>query len=151
MRTFIYTSGDPQSHKEAGRKLQELPLTKDGKGIDYAIVIKQNRPVRSLSSNKYYHAVLNIIAIHTGHDHDFLHDEMKRKFNSETVFFPKSGTVIKPKSTADLDTKEFGAFVNRVKLWAMDEFSIVIPEPEDVTYQRWMEIQNEYSRAFSGY
>lgn len=146
MKTLLY-DGSPKDHAQVGRTLQELPKRANG----YVVVIKENRPVRSLSANGYYWKVLEIIGIHTGHDREFLHEEMKRKFNSVPVEFPKSGIVLKAKSTKDLDTKEFGAFVNRVKQWARDEWNIIVPEPQDMDYIKLMDIQNDYNRAFSGY
>lgn len=145
MRTFLYKTSDPSSHKLLGEKFKELP---EG---EYVVSVKKNRAIRSLSANRYYFAILNIIAIHTGHDSTFLHEEMKRKFNSESVLFPKSGMVIKPKSTSTLDSGEFSAYVNRVKQWAMDEFSIIIPEVDDFNTQNLMDLENQYSKSFSGY
>lgn len=144
---MLYTPGDVKNHAAVGKLLNELPERKNG----YVIIVKENRPVRSLSANGYYWVILDIIAIHTGHEREFLHEEMKRKFNSVPVEFPKSGIVLKAKSTKDLDTKEFGAFVNRVKQWARDEWGIIVPEPQDMDYIKLMDIQNDYNRAFSGY
>lgn len=146
MKTMLYDGSD-KVHAQAGKMLRELPAKKNG----YVLIVKENRPVRSLSANGYYWKVLEIIGIHTGHDREFLHEEMKRKFNSEPVEFPKSGMVLKAKSTKDLDTKEFGAYVNRVKNWAREEWDIIIPEPQDMDYLKLMEIDNQYSHSFSGY
>lgn len=145
MKFLIYKAKDANSHKELGRKLQELP---EG---EYVIQIKKNRPIRSLSQNKYYHLILNLIAIETGHTHEELHEAMKLKFNCQVVYFPKGGSQIIGKTTSDLDSAEFTAYINRVKQWALDEFNIIIPEAKDVDYKRWMEIENNYERTFSGY
>ncbi len=144
MRIFLYEAGDTESHKQFGKKMSELP-----KGT-YICEIKRNRPIRSLSSNKYYHAILNIIAIDTGHTHSELHEAMKLKFNCSVIFFPKGGSQVVGNSTGNLDTKEFAGYVNRVKQWALDEFNIVIPEAKDITYQRWMEIETTYEENFNG-
>lgn len=145
MKFFLYNPKDPKNHKELGQFLQEFP---DG---EYVIQVKKNRPVRSLNANKYYHAILNIIAVSTGHTHEELHEAMKLKFNCSVIFFPKGGSQMVGKSTSDLDTKEFAAYVNQVKKWALDEFSIIIPETKDIDYNRWMEIENAYSENFSGF
>lgn len=143
-RIYLYKSKDAKSHKELGQKMQELP---EG---DYVVEIKKNRAIRSLNANKYYHAILNIIAIDTGHTHSELHEAMKLKFNCSVIFFPKGGSQVVGNSTSNLDTQEFSGFVNRVKQWAMDEFGITIPEAKDITYQRWMEIETTYEENFNG-
>lgn len=143
-RFYLYKSKDEKSHKELGKKLQELP---EG---DYVVEIKRNRPIRSLNANKYYHYVLNVIAINTGHTHAELHEAMKMKFNCAVIFFPKGGSQVISKTTSDLDTAEFQAYVNRVKQWAMDEFGIVIPEKQDVTYMSWTEMETLYEENFRG-
>jgi hypothetical protein len=145
MKVFLYTAGDPNSHKELGRKLQELES-----GKEYIIEVKKNRAIRSLSQNKYYWVILQIIAISTGeYDKDTLHDTCKKKFNGHWVHFP-SGDEYLGKSTSDLDSAEFTAYLNRVKQWALEEFNIIIPEPKDIDYKRWMEIENSYDEHFHG-
>jgi len=144
MKILLYKAGDEKSHKDLGRKLQEL---KEG---EYVVTIKKNRAIRSLSQNKYYHAILNIIGIETGHTHEELHEALKMKFNSEMIFFPKSGSQVVAKSTSDLDSGQFTAYINRVKNWALNEFSIVIPEAKDIDYQRWIEIENAYEENQHG-
>lgn len=152
MRLFLYSAKNEKSHKELGSLLRELP---EG---DYVIQIKKNRAVRSLNANKYYHAILNLICIQSGQgtgdknfDHAELHEILKKKFNSRIIYFTKGGAEIVGQSTSDMDSKEFGSYVNQVKKWAQDEFGIIILEPQDIDYLKWMAIANEYSRTFSGY
>ena len=144
MKVLLYQAGDPESHKKLGNELRLLDKA------EYVITIKKNRAIRSLSQNKYYHAILKIIAIDTGHTHEQLHEICKKKFNGEAINFPKGGMEIIGKSTSDLDTGEFTAYINRVKQWCIDEFEIVIPEPKDVDYKKWMDIENEYEKSFQG-
>ena len=143
MRMFVYKAG--VVHNELNQYIKSLQPG------DYLITIKKNRPIRSMSANKYYHVILNLIGIHTGHTHEQLHDICKKKFNYEVINLPKSGSEIHGMSTANLDTKEFAAYVNRVKQWAMDEFNIIIPEAKDVDYAKWMAIENEYDKVQSGF
>ena len=145
MKNFLYNPSNPQKHKELGNYLKSLP---EG---EYVVKVKKNRPIRSLSANAYYHFCLKIIAIDTGHDAEDLHETMKLKFNSAMINFPKGGSQIIGKSTKDLDTKEFGAYINRVKNWAIQEYNIVIPEPKDLDYMKQMELENQYEKVFSGY
>lgn len=143
-KILLYKAGDAQSHKNLGKELQSL---KEG---EYVVKIIRNRPIRSLSANKYYHAILNIIGIETGHTHEELHDALKLKFNAKVLHFPKGGSQIVGESTSNLDTKEFAAYVNQVKNWALNEFGIVIPEARDLDYQKWIEIETAYQENQQG-
>jgi len=144
MKVLLYNAGDAESHKKLGRELALLDKA------EYVITVKKNRAVRSLSQNKYYHAILKIIAIDTGHTHEELHEICKKKFNGKAITFPKGGMEIVGQSTSDLDTGEFTGYINRVKQWAIDEFEIVIPEAKDVDYKQWMDIENNYEKSFNG-
>lgn len=160
MKILTYTAGGkstPIEHKAVGDYLRSL------KPGNYLVEVKKNRPVRSLSANKYYHAIVNIIAIETGHTHEELHEALKMKFNSKTIFVENKSKpiadqvadklappIVIPGSTSDLDTAEFAGYVNRVKQWALDDLGIIIPEPRDLDYKKWMEIQNQYNDGRRG-
>lgn len=144
MKTHLYKTDSQESKQKLYNVLKDLQPGQ------YVITIKKNRAIRSLSQNRYYHAILNIIAIATGHTHEELHEAMKMKFNCSVIYFPKGGSQIVGKSTSDLDSGEFVGYVNRVKQWAMDEFSIVIPERESIDEHRWIDIENTYDENFNG-
>lgn len=125
---------------------------------EYTVKVTKNKPIRSLQANGYYHVILNLIAIHTGQgtgdqnfDHEELHELFKKKFNGKLKQLPKGGAEVIGKTTKILDTKEFAIFVNRVKNYAREEWGIIIPEPQDLTAIREMEIQNQYTKTFSGW
>lgn len=156
MRVFFYKPNDPDSHKELGKKLQELRKVREGKHgderpINYRVEVYEVRPVRSIKSNAYYHVILNIIAIDTGHTHEQLHEICKNKFNADVIHLPKGGMVMVGKTTTNLDSAEFTAYVNRVKQWAQDEFGIIIPDPSQLDERRIAEIQNLYEETNSIY
>lgn len=144
MKVLLYTAGDAASHKELGKQLQEL------KPGTYVIEVKKNRAVRSLNANKYYHAILNIACMELDITHENMHEAMKYKFNSKVIFFPAGGSQCIGNSTADLDTKEFAGFVNRVKQYLTDDLGIKIPESRDMDYRTWIEINNAYDDNFPG-
>ena len=146
MKIMLYKSGDAQSHKETGRKLAELPPD------EYVLTIKKNRNIRSLRQNSYYHVILNIIAIHTGHDKDEIEYMFKTNkwYNIKTL--PDGIEMRVPKKTSDKDTKEFAIMLNHLFQWRIDNWpELIIPERKDVDYKKWMEIENEYNTAFSGF
>lgn len=144
MKTVILKTDDEDSKRKLYNVLKEL------KPGSYVVEIKKNRNVRSLSANRYYHAILNIACMELDITHENMHEAMKYKFNSTVVFFPKGGSQCIGNTTSDLDTKEFTAFVNRVKQYLQDDLGIIIPEAKDIDYGRWIEIQNSYDDNFPG-
>lgn len=145
MKLFLYKAGDDLSHKQCGKMLRELP--KD----EYVIAIKKNRPIRSLKQNRYLHFAIKILAIHTGFTHEEIYEIAKFKFNGKMINLPKGGTQVIGQSTKDMDTKEFTIFVNRYCKWCQDEFGISIPQPGDLDLMKRMEIENNYTKVFSGF
>lgn len=143
-RHYLYSPGDKALHKKLG---DALALLEPG---EYVVEVRKNRAVRSLDANKYYHAILNMIGIETGHTHQELHKTCKRMFNSDTTYKEDGTTQIYVNSTSDLDTKEFAAYVNNVKHWAMEQFNMVIPDARDMNLHRWLEVESEYERVHSG-
>lgn len=146
MRTFLYTAGDPVSHKKIGSSLSELPAG------DYVIIVKKNRPIRSLQANKFYHAVMKLYATHTGHTMSEIENMFKMERHFEIVYYPSGKTEKIPRDTHDLDTKEFTAMCNNLLQWGRDNFpEVIVPRQEDLTYRQWIEIDNEYNKTFSGF
>jgi hypothetical protein len=142
---FHYKKGNAEQHKELGKKLQSLD---DG---EYIIDIKKNRPVRSLDANKFYWAVLQIIAIESGHDKDWLHDFYKNEFNAEEVRFHGGEVKRMARSTSNMDTKEFALYLNRVIEHGRSFFGCVIMEQRDFDYAKLMMIKEQYDRVFENY
>lgn len=146
MKTFLYKSKDSQSHKELGRKLNDLP---EG---EYIIEVKKNRPVRSLQANKFFWAVIRIYAIHTGHLEQEINVMFRMDRHSKIIVNSKGEEKRVPLETKTLDTKEMGAVINNLLQWGRENFpEVIIPRQEDATYIQLMNIQNEYSKTFSGY
>lgn len=147
MKMIIYKAGDADSHKAAGKMLQELPPG------EYVLKITKNRPIRSLKQNGYYHFVWQIYATHTGHYVDELKKEFYDKIGFYEFFMDARGKQTKRyKSTADLDDAEMARIINQQAQWGRDEFpSVIVPRREDATYMMWMQAENEYNKTFSGF
>lgn len=145
MRVFFYNSKDETSIRKLGKDLRDMPEA------NYRVEVYKKHAVRSLKANAYYHVILNIIGISTGHTHEQLHEICKKKFNGDIIHLPKGGMEQVGKSTKNLDTAEFTGYVNRVKQWAQDEFGIIIPDAKQLDERRIAEIQNTYDENNSGY
>lgn len=144
MKVFLYDNREEKSKRDFYEKLKALEPG------EYVVDIQKNHTGRSINQNRYYRMVLKIIATASGeYDEDRLHELMKKKFNGY-VMTTKNGPELVGDTTSRLNVPEFIEYVKRVKMWAKDEYGIVIPEKEDADYKMWMDIQNEYRNTFRG-
>jgi hypothetical protein len=141
MNTFVYKANDPQSHKQLGKELGKL------ESGEWIISWKINRPIRSISQNKFFHAVCKVYAIYTGHTLEEIKDEFKRDCFFE-MKVDKQGVEFKRlKSTAKLDSAQFTHLCNALLQWGLDKHAeCYVPRKEDMTYQTLMEIDERYER-----
>ena len=92
---------------------------------------KLYRKQRSNPQNAYYWGVvLPMIADELGYDIDEIHDLMKLKFNKQ-VRQGTRGEMALPGSTTKLTTTEFEEYLERIRVWAITEFGIKIPLPNE--------------------
>lgn len=97
------------------------------------LTVKRERKDRSLNQNNYYWGVVvTMIGQAIGEtDIESVHEVLKREHNYyiRTV----SGRDIRvPLSTADLNTADFEAYMERVRRWASEYLSLYIPLPNEV-------------------
>lgn len=101
------------------------------KGKLVEISVKEFRRTRSSQSNRYYWGVVvPIIAEHLGYTSDEMHEALKYKFlrlEAECA----ATDLPKIRSTATLDVKEFGTYLENVITWAGSEFGLNIPSPNE--------------------
>lgn len=102
------------------------------KGKLVEVSIKESRRTRSANSNRYYWGVVvPIIAEHLGYTSDEMHEALKYKFLRLEADCAASD-LPKIRSTASLDVKEFGTYLESVITWAGADFGLVIPDPGEV-------------------
>ena len=85
--------------------------------------------VRTLPQNKlYWGAYLRIIGEHLGMYPDDLHEEMKRMFNAKDSKFTPGEKI--GGTTTKLTTKEFTTYLENIKMWALTEHQVDLPDIE---------------------
>ena len=126
MKLLINFGSEPDK-----RKLFEILKTRKPKV--YAIEIKEVNKKRSLDANKYYWAVLGIIASETGNTDNRLHKYFKDELLAkEEVKFPQTGEVKEvAKSTTELDKFDFYEYVERIRQFALTDLNIYVPTPDE--------------------
>ncbi len=105
----------------------------EGKDVD--ITVKRHRETRSLNQNNYYWGVVvTMIGAAMGEgDIEAVHEVLKREHNYYVATVGKKEIRV-PMSTAELETDEFEAYLERVRRWASEFLSLYIPLPNEVDH-----------------
>ncbi|MCQ2348933.1 MAG: hypothetical protein MJZ98_00465 [Paludibacteraceae bacterium] len=124
--------------QNGGYSLKELRLylshIKDAKVV---IEAKKLYDKRSLNQNSYLWGVVYPLVLEglldVGYDAftsvSDVHEYCKTMFLSREVVNHQTGEVIRfPVSTTEMDTKEFGTYIDSIRLWAAEYLSVVIPD-----------------------
>lgn len=110
--------------REKARAYFEKLMARE-KGV---IEVKQVRDKRSNQQNKYLHLVLTDM----GNTLGYTIDEIKTLAKRHCGLAYKKGEYMFLRSTADLDTKEFGEFVTRLQQWAAESLDYYVPDPNEI-------------------
>jgi hypothetical protein len=100
--------------------------TLEGKRID--ITFREHKSKRSTNQNNYYFGVVcKILGDYFGYTEDEMHEALKIHFLSKGACdVPTVG------STAKMNTAEFEDYLTKIKRWAASEYSVVIPDPNEI-------------------
>jgi len=100
-------------------------LSLDGKKIQ--VIVRKYKTTRSNEQNKYYWgAVVRVLGDELGYMPEEIHEALKFKF------LRKEGKLETVRSTTSLTTTEFEMFLEKVRIWALTDFQITIPLPNEV-------------------
>lgn len=94
------------------------------------IIVREIKKKRSNPQNRYYHGVvLKLISGKTGYTPEEIHDILKYQFLKE-----ETPIGITTRSTASLNSEEFGTYLDQCITWARETISLTIPLPNEVDY-----------------
>jgi hypothetical protein len=102
----------------------------------HAISIKKQRNNRSLAFNRYYWAVVvPYIAVEIGYNKEEMHDVLRRMFLS----YEKKNDITQSVdvfllSTAKLNDVEFNEYIEKIRMFALEQLSIYIPLPNEINF-----------------
>jgi len=110
------------------RDLFEAHLNKlRGKFI--RLILEPRKTKRSNNQNRYYWGVVvAMLAEEIGYTRDQMHDALRLKFLRVEADLEYT------RSTTELSTKEFEAYLDDVRIWAATDLGTVIPLPNEVAY-----------------
>jgi hypothetical protein len=93
-------------------KLRELDFSKI-----YKVQVTERKPIRNLSQNDKYWAILEGLSDHLGYTKDELHELLKYKYLKYAKEIAGQPVVVVP-STSDLDTAQFAEYIENVLSFA---------------------------------
>lgn len=104
--------------------------------LPYKILIQEISPQRSLDMNAYYWGVvIKMIAEYTGYSINEIHDIMGYKFRLSYYFNFSSKRSEYGVVSTTLDTNtDFIAYIEKVRVWALEFLNLVIPDPNEVIH-----------------
>lgn len=98
-------------------------------GKPWSVEIKKHVKKRSLNANALYWRWISIIADETGNDKDDIHEAFKAKY-LEPVERLVMGEMVPVLTTANLNTREMSAYMDKVYAFATNELEMILPLPE---------------------
>lgn len=100
-------------------------------GTEIDLVIDRHREARSDNQNRYYWGVLvKILADHLGYFPKDMHRALGHEF-----LFVDAKPIPFVRSTADMTTKEFEDYMEKVRTWAQVKYDVKIPLPNEVDFE----------------
>ena len=136
MEFTINTETDKQAVKGY---IDKLNLSKA-----YKVEVKRKDEKRTLSQNRLYRLWLNCISAESGNDVEDLHEYFKTTFLDihSRIIYGKE--IVRVTSTTELNTEQFKAYLDKVQQWASVELGIILPEPEDMIFEQFVERYKNY-------
>jgi len=125
---MLYIIKDEQRRSNCISYIAEMPINKA-----QSVEIKQYRKNRSKSQNRTLWMWYNTIGEHIGMTPDDLHELLKVRILGTVEKEVDGKTLVYPRSTTKLTTKEFGEFLDGVQMLAV-ELNCVLPIPDDLQY-----------------
>ena len=100
------------------------------------VTVKRLRATRSQQQNRYWWGVcVELVSEHTGYTPEDVHEIAKQMFIPKRLAVADGngeiqGEFVVGGSTRQMNTEEFGEFIERFKQWAAETLDVVIPDPE---------------------
>jgi len=99
---------------------------------EYVFSIKEMKNDRSEKQNRYYWGVvIKILSENFGYLPLEIHEVLKSTLLPKELDFGIM-KVISSRSTTSLNTSEFEEYLEKVRVWANQEFGVIIPLPNEV-------------------
>ena len=114
----------------------------EGKRFD--VSVKLHREKRTVDQNRLLFLWIGCVSHETGYFKDEVHEIFKKKFLGTEVFEMWGERVERLRSTANLDTKQFSQYLERIQQFASTEMGIILPNPRDQYFEQFYQQYKDY-------
>lgn len=129
MKFKITSSKDRDAVKEYIDRLPE--------GKIYNVDITARLSKRSNDQNRLYWLWLNCLAKELGYSPDEMHAVFAHKYLGADYEKVCGETILIIPSTRKLDSAQFTAYLDKIKLFAINELGVVLPDPMDKVFEQF--------------
>lgn len=130
---------DEKSRESVLEYLRKLNLNKR-----YIVDVKVEREKRTISQCKLLFLWIGCVSHETGYFKDEVHEIFKKKFLGTEVFEMWGEKVERIRSTANLDTKQFSQYLERIQQFASSEMGIILPNPKDRYFEQFYQQYKDF-------
>lgn len=104
----------------------------NGKRIE--IKIQKLKSVRSQQQNRYWWAIITILAKEIGYTKNEMHEILKFKFLKRSKIVESTGEVLEYiESTTKLNKSDFADMTSELIRWSAETFNVILPIPGEQT------------------
>lgn len=141
---MLYDGRNPFHAASARSRLEKLVA--GGKMFD----LTERRAGRGMPQNRYLHACLSYFALRSGETAEYVKREYYKRLCNRECFVREredrwAGRTEYLRSSADLDSGEMSATIERFRNWASSAAGIYIPAPEE--WRAVLEMEAEVQRG----
>jgi len=109
---------------------------------DVNVYILSHDEKRTLSQNRYYWTLMQILSDELGEHRTYYHKFFKAMFMPREEITVKGFTQIAEGSTTDFTTGEMTEYVENIILFAETRLGIIMPRPGEVPIEVYLKAQN---------
>ena len=124
-------------YRESDMRNYIASLGRDDKDVEITLEIGKRKRKRSSELNNYYWLCLGLVVdrmLELGHEvnKDLIHEFFKGRFLYTEFYDEKTGEILKiPRSTTEISSDEFWAYLEEIKRFAAQTLDLVIEEPNE--------------------
>lgn len=128
-------TGKETVYRERDMRNYIASLGRDDKDVEITFDIGKRKRKRSRNANDFYWFCLSLVVermLELGHevDKDLMHEFFKGRFLYTEFLDETTGEILRiPRSTTEVSSDEFWAYLEEIKRFAAQTLSLVIPEP----------------------
>jgi len=117
------------------------------------VELTEKKEKRTIRQNRYLHLILGWYGIETGNTVDYVKENYFKRLCNPALFVTYKedkhlGQVEVLRSSSGLDTGEMTLAIERFRTWSAMECNIYLPDPEDLSFLREIEIELERYRQW---